>query len=126
MFNEKRKAHSGLYLIAKPVNESGTRMNQFFTLGGRIQCTQCTAMSKRTKQQCRAPAIKGKTKCKFHGGRSTGPKTEAGRKRCGEVHLIHGQETRALRAERRIKTAELQELEAAFRLHVPAPQNAPG
>ena len=40
----------------------------FYTAGGRIHCVQCQAMSKRTKVQCRAPATKGKTKCKFHGG----------------------------------------------------------
>jgi hypothetical protein len=47
------------------------------TAGGRIRCTQCTAQSKRTKVQCRAPATKGKKVCKFHGGSSTGPKTPA-------------------------------------------------
>ena len=35
---------------------------------------QCTAKSKRTGNQCRRYAIPGKTKCKHHGGRSTGPK----------------------------------------------------
>ena len=85
------------------------------TAGGRIRCVQCQAMSKRTKLQCRAPATKGKTKCKYHGGKSTGPKTEAGRKRCGAAQLVHGQETREIRTERRIKTAELQELEAIGR-----------
>ena len=85
------------------------------TAGGRIRCVQCQAMSKRTKQQCRAPATKGRTKCKYHGGKSTGPKTEAGRKRCGAAQLVHGQETREIRSERRIKTAELQKLETIGR-----------
>ncbi|MEE2608933.1 MAG: HGGxSTG domain-containing protein [Pseudomonadota bacterium] len=56
-------------------------MTNYTTLGGRIECTQCNALSKRTRQRCKAPAIKGKTKCRFHGGRSTGPKTKAGRAR---------------------------------------------
>jgi hypothetical protein len=38
-------------------------------------------MSKRTRQRCQAPAIKGKAVCRFHGGKSTGPKTKAGRAR---------------------------------------------
>ena len=42
-------------------------MTTFLTLGGRVQCTQCRAMSKRTRLRCRAPAIKGKAVCRFHG-----------------------------------------------------------
>jgi hypothetical protein len=86
-------------------------MNTFLTLGGRVQCTQCNAQSKRTKQQCRAPAIKGKTKCRFHGGKSTGPKTAEGRARVAAANTVHGRETRQKRAERSTKFAELYELE---------------
>jgi hypothetical protein len=35
---------------------------------------RCTAMSKRTKQRCRAPAVTGWTVCRFHGARGGGPK----------------------------------------------------
>ena len=82
------------------------------TLGGRITCPRCQARSKRTKQQCRAPASKGKTKCRFHGGASTGPRTEAGRQRCAEAKKVHGRETRSIRAERSQAIARLQALEA--------------
>jgi hypothetical protein len=81
------------------------------TLGGRITCQRCLAKSKRTKLQCRAPASKGKTKCRFHGGASTGPKTEAGRQRCAEVKTVHGRETRAIRTERSQASARLSVLE---------------
>lgn len=70
------------------------------TAGGRIRCNQCQTLSKRTKQQCRAPAAKGKRVCRFHGGASTGPKTESGRQRCAEAKTIHGRETRKARATR--------------------------
>ena len=83
----------------------------FLTLGGRIRCLQCQAKSKRTKQQCRAPASKGKTKCRFHGGASTGPKTPEGRKRCAEAKLVHGRETRDARTERAIAMRRLRALE---------------
>lgn len=99
-------------ITASPPNPTPALLT---TAGGRIRCVQCQAKSKRTKVQCRAPATKGKTKCKYHGGKSTGPKTEAGRKRCGAAQLVHGQETREIRTERRIKTAELQNLEATGR-----------
>ena len=81
-------------------------------LGGRVVCQRCQAMSKRTKQQCRAPAIKGKRVCKTHGGRSTGPKTQAGRQRCADARTIHGNETRQARTERSLGSARLAVLEA--------------
>jgi hypothetical protein len=83
------------------------------TLGGRVTCQRCQAKSKRTKLQCAAPAGKGKTKCRFHGGRSTGPRTEAGTARCGAAHLAHGNSTRQARAElseELVKLALLEEL----------------
>lgn len=51
------------------------------TAGGKINCVRCQAKSKRTQLQCGKPALKGKRVCQFHGGRSTGPKTEAGKVR---------------------------------------------
>jgi hypothetical protein len=83
----------------------------YTTLGGRVTCTQCNAKSKRTKQQCRNPAIKGKTKCKHHGGRSTGSKSPEGKARQIAANTKHGNETRAIREERSAKLAELYELE---------------
>lgn len=85
---------------------------QFTTLGGRIRCRQCHAKSKHSGQRCRKPAMKGKNVCRTHGGCSTGPRTAAGRARCAAAKTVHGQDTRTLRAERSIKIAELQELEA--------------
>ena len=83
----------------------------YTTLGGRVTCTQCNAQSKRTKLRCRSPAIKGKTKCRIHGGRSTGSRTPKGKARQIEANTIHGRETRAIRKERSAKLAELYELE---------------
>lgn len=86
-------------------------MSTFLTAGGRIYCQQCTAQSKRTGEQCRAPASKGKTKCRFHGGKSTGPKTEKGRQRCATAKTIHGNETTVKRFERSEASARLAVLE---------------
>ena len=83
----------------------------YTTLCGRVTCTQCNAKSKRTKQQCRNPAIKGKTKCKHHGGRSTGSKTSEGKARQVAANTKHGNETRAKREDRSAKLAELYALE---------------
>jgi hypothetical protein len=43
----------------------------------------------------------------FHGGKSTGPVTSFGKKRCAEAKTIHGRETRAIRTLRAEKLAEL-------------------
>ena len=83
----------------------------FLTLGGRVRCRQCQAKSKRTKQQCRSPAIKGKQVCRIHGGKSTGPRTPEGRQRCAEAKTVHGNQTRAKRTAYREGMRELYELE---------------
>jgi hypothetical protein len=53
------------------------------TAGSKITCRRCTATSKRSGEQCKKPALNTSRtqKCEFHGGRSTGPKTEAGKAR---------------------------------------------
>ncbi len=87
-------------------------MEQYlFTLGGKVRCVRCNANSKHTKQQCMAPAIKGKTKCRVHGGKSTGPKTAEGKARCAEAKTVHGRETRQGRATRGEAMQRLRELE---------------
>ncbi len=58
-------------------------------------------MSKQTGKQCGAHAIRGKTKCKYHGGWSTGPKTEEGRCRISEASTKHGRYTMEATEERR-------------------------
>jgi len=90
-------------------------MSEFLTLGGRVRCTQCSAKSKRTKQRCNSPAIRGKKCCAKHGGLSTGPKTTTGRLRCAEAKTIHGMDTRKIRQKRRELSRELYELETEGR-----------
>lgn len=87
------------------------------TLGGRITCRRCTAKSKRTGNQCRAIAMKGSktSKCRAHGGRSTGPKTAEGRARIAAAHLVHGEETRAGREAAKAARRRLRELEELAR-----------
>ena len=93
------------------------------TAGGKIHCARCQATSKRTKLQCGGPAEKGKRVCRFHGARSTGPRTEEGRLRIALGKTQHGNETRQARAERSVKTAELLALEDI--MHVAGMTTAP-
>jgi hypothetical protein len=73
------------------------------------------AMSMRTGDHSRAPALKGKTKCAAHGGKSTGPRTPYGKARIGAAQLVHGRETRKGRTERSLGLARLAALEALGR-----------
>ena len=45
--------------------------------------------------------MKGKTKCYYHGGKSTGPKTVEGRNKIAAANTSHGRETRVKRARRK-------------------------
>lgn len=44
---------------------------------------------------CQNPAIGGRNRCKLHGGRSTGPRTAAGRARVAAANTKHGRRSRA-------------------------------
>ena len=68
---------------------------------------RCQALSKRSREQCRKAAMRGKDKCRMHGGASTGPVTAEGRKRCAKANFVHGWETRGLRKKRAEKFREM-------------------
>jgi hypothetical protein len=44
---------------------------------------------------CQRAALRGRTRCSLHGGRSTGPKTKAGLQRIRRAHLKHGYRSKA-------------------------------
>jgi len=50
---------------------------------------------------CQPPAVKKTGRCTRHGGKSTGPKTQAGRDKIAGVHTTHGRTTKAERAKAR-------------------------
>ena len=64
--------------------------------------------------QCRAVALKASasSNCAFHGGKSTGPKTKAGRDRIAAAKTTHGMETRNARTDRSLASARLTVLES--------------
>ena len=57
---------------------------------------RCSAMSKRTRQPCRAPAVKGWTVCRFHGARGGAPK---GNRNGRYSHGEHTEDATAFRRE---------------------------
>jgi hypothetical protein len=68
-------------------------------------------MSKRSRQQCKKPALRGKNVCGFHGGKSCGPKTPQGRQRIADAKTAHGYDSRAKREQRSRSSAKLMALE---------------
>ena len=84
------------------------------TAGGKIHCSRCQAMSKRTRQQCGAPAEKGKRVCRFHGARSTGPKTAEGKARQRAAVLKTGNYTKEAMEDRARSVRVLAGLEDAM------------
>jgi hypothetical protein len=56
---------------------------------------RCTATSKRTRERCKAPAVRGWTVCRFHGARGGAPRGGA------NGSFKHGLHTVEARAERR-------------------------
>ena len=79
------------------------------------QVRRCQAKSKRSGDQCRKAAMRGKMVCRTHGGASTGPKTPEGRQKCAEAKTVHGRETREIRRKRDVKLRELRELEITMK-----------
>lgn len=81
----------------KQKNEQSTSYNQRIIYlkhgvkqGNPNNASRCNAKAKSTGQQCRAPAMRGKLKCRLHGGKSTGAKTVEGLKRCRRANWKHG------------------------------------
>ena len=86
---------------------AGTLEKHVTLFGQETTAPRCQAKSKRSQEQCKKAAIRGKDKCRMHGGVSTGPRTEQGRKRCAAAKTMHGWETRELREKRAQKFREM-------------------
>jgi hypothetical protein len=81
---------------------------------------RCGARTK-SGSKCQRPAVKRSGKCNRHGGKSTGPRTKAGRDKIAALHTTHGRltkekrETAKQRAEigRKLR-AEIKQIEASL------------
>lgn len=58
---------------------------------------------------CLAPAMKGKQRCRMHGGKSTGARTEEGKKRVKKANFKHGHYTAEAEETRRVLRRVLRE-----------------
>ena len=64
---------------------------------------------------CQKPALKNKSRCQLHGGRSTGPRTEDGRARISASNYKHGRRTNERIAADRARAQSNREIWAALR-----------
>ena len=61
----------------------------------------CGAKARRNNHQpCRQPAMKN-GRCRMHGGKSTGPKTEEGKRKAAAANFKHGRYSNAAIEERK-------------------------
>jgi len=61
------------------------------TPGDPSKARRCDARARtRGNEPCRSPALRGKERCRMHGGRSTGPRTPEGRARSKRARWKHG------------------------------------
>ena len=59
---------------------------------------------------CQNPAIKGRARCKLHGGLSTGPRTPEGKAGVAAAHTNHGRRSKAHVSKIRYINAELRRI----------------
>lgn len=76
------------------VTKTDEEMNRGWLMHGNppgdpSEAPRCGART-RENQPCRAPAVRGKERCRMHGGRSTGPRTPEGRERSTRARWKHG------------------------------------
>lgn len=68
---------------------------------------RCGARARsRGGQPCQASPVKGKGRCRMHGGLSTGPRTPEGLERSRRARWKHGYYSREAREQRRIANQE--------------------
>jgi hypothetical protein len=65
---------------------------------------------------CQNPTIKGRSRCKLHGGRSTGPRTPEGRARVAAANTKHGRRSKAHVEKVRYINAEIRRITNELRL----------
>ena len=93
------------------------RLNNGNRPGDYMKALRCGAKTRAGGCACRQPAM-ANGRCRFHGGKSTGARTAAGRARCARArrtHGFYGAEMVALRREARAALRRNRDLLAALR-----------
>ncbi len=72
-----------------PMRPVANRLKNGVLGGDPASAPRCGART-RAGTPCRGPAVRGRLRCRLHGGRSTGPRTAEGRERCRAARWRHG------------------------------------
>ena len=75
---------------------------------------RCLARTRRGSP-CQNPAIRGRGRCKLHGGLSTGPRTPEGKARSIAAHTKHGRRSKAHVEKVRAINAEIKQITLALK-----------
>ena len=78
---------------------------------------RCLAKTRRGTE-CQRPAITGSGRCRLHGGRSTGPRTEEGRARISAANMKHGRKTKEGLAEAKARAQANREIWYALKTQI--------
>lgn len=106
--DEPPEARAGLVTIGQVSGGRGWLKNGNLP-GDPSAAPRCGAHA-RSGKPCRAPALRGKKRCRLHGGLSTGPRTPEGLARSRRARWIHGRYSEEAKAER-IEAAEIAKIE---------------
>lgn len=82
--------------------------------GSNYSGPRCEART-RKGTACQKPPLRGKNRCRLHGGLSTGPKTPESRARIAAAHWKHGRRSKAFTETRKQIWADLRAVEARMR-----------
>ena len=74
----------------------------------------CSAKT-REGSTCKKRPLKGKTRCRLHGGLSTGPRTTEGKARIAAAHYKHGRRSKAFVETRKKIWSEIRRIEKELR-----------
>ena len=78
---------------------------------------RCLAKTRRGTE-CQRPAITGAGRCRLHGGRSTGPRTEEGRAGISAANTKHGRKTKERLAEAKARAQANREIWYALKMQI--------
>ena len=76
---------------------------------------KCLAQTRRDTG-CQKPPLRGKTRCRLHGGLSSGPRTAEGRARIAQAHYRHGRRSKKFVEMRAKIWAELRIIERRMKM----------
>ena len=82
---------------------------------GPVRPLQSCGARTRRGTACQKTPLAGKTRCRLHGGLSTGPKTTEGKARIAAAQWKHGRRSRAFTEARKQIWADLRAVEARMR-----------